>query len=451
MTLKTLEHTLGVVRRQVLEEFPELTLHFILLDNTSDQIKIHKVTDISDHPAKDNVYEMLEKNQPSKTDIIGINFITPKTLPFLKKKTQYVVTCCINLKDLKAEKELIFPDKDEEYERITGYRLAWKAIKLYEDFKREKPKQFVKDSQHPYYIPKENKIEQLRSNLLSECFAAMLMEQRGDNGTILQLMKKRCELCITKTKDYAPENYPFPITYDATRIVFNELRNTNPDNINELIKHTLSISDEISSTFDEITLRQWIEFCYCAQEMAWNGRNRHEILSAASYNSEDAHTRTTAYIIAEALNTDVTPLNKPTFHNPFADQAKFERQHHKEALETFESVITEALQNDKPELILQKILQQNNTIYNGQIIGWCAPALARTYQAINNSNISETDIRSIFEKALKETKWHDICKLSRFIMTKKRNDTSITSDVVIRGFIKNNEELEIFKEAFSTI
>ncbi len=452
---KSLEHTLNVIRRQVADEYPELTLHFITSapktppEATKDTPSNDNLYALPDHPAKEAMLNHLKKHPPTKTTFAGAALTKKTNIPFWRNKDKFLAVCYINIQDMAEQNEHLFPTAPEKHQRLIGYSLAWKAIDLYLKYKQGQTDSYNLNNED-LLTPIHTLANRLRANLISECFAAMLMEQQGDTGTIPKLMKKRSHLCLNKIEKTTPELHPFPISYDATRLVFNDLQNKDPDKT-QLLAHTLFMADEIDGTCDDIILKQWREFCYATQEMAWMDRSRNEILSAATYSSDDPHMRTTAYIIAEALNTDVTPLNNPQYHNPFADQEKYERLHKKTALTMFEQLIITATQEGRPELLMQQALQQNTRLLAGDIIGWCAPALIKTCNAYSKEDIRIELLQELFANILHDTKWSDICKLNRFIMLKKRQSIPITSDVITNEFVRNKSELSPFKEAFTAI
>jgi hypothetical protein len=434
----SLEHTLSVIRRQVSDEFPELSLHFT----------INECPNLPQHPARDAIMAYMKDRPANKIGAIRMGLATEGKIPFFKKKEHFLATCDVNEETLNQENEHIFPDDPEKYYRLVGYRLAWNAIDLYKKYKAGKNDFYTLHDDIIVRTPYA--IDRLRVNLNNECFAAMLMEQQGETGIIQQLMKKRATLCLNKIMYSKPEHNPYPIAYDATRIVYKELHDTNTDKT-QRIKHTLFMTEEIDGTCDDITLKQWHEFCYAAQEMAWMDRSRNETLSAATYSSDNAHMRTIGYILAEALNTDISPLNNPQFYNPFADQEKYERLHHKTAKALFETLMEQAIQENRPELLLEEALRQNKKLSEGTVIGWCAPALAKTCKAYSKEDIRKELLYDLFHNILEDTKWSDICGLNRFIILKKRQDIPITSNIILKEYIRDKPPLHNIAEAFSAI
>lgn len=444
----TFEHTFNVIRRQINEEYPELSMHAVTYtDKDKWESALNSNTALSAHPAGEDMLYHLKLSPPElEIDFIGIAHKKKRSFSPFSRKEECLAIFTIDTEFLEKRRAILFPDDPEKWDRILCHSFAWQAVTLYLDYKRRRTDEFIEDAN--VVKPKNSQTDRLRRNLLSECFASMFMEQAGEKSVIQQLMKRRCELSVVKTPLYKPEDFPFPIAHDATRIVFTDLRNRE-DTSTRMIKHTMEMCEEIDATCDDITLSQWAEFCYNAQEMAWTGRNKHEILSAATYSSEDAYMRTTAYVIAESLNTDVTPLNKPQFYNPFDDQNKFERLHQKTAISLFEDLLTVAINEQRPEILFQQALQQNKLLFEGQSIGWCAPALIKTCDAYSKEDIRTELLHDVFCQTLSLVKWSDICHLSRFIMLRKRQELPVNPDVIIAEFIKDDDELHLFKEVFS--
>lgn len=446
---KGLEHTLKVACRQVNQEFPDLTLFFIVKAPGTHHSSTEEIEyDFVDHPASALFLEYLKRNPPSETGFIGIAKARLKSLSPIKKKERFLAVFFVNSLDFLTYRGRIFPDTPERYDRMVGYSLAWEAINLYQNYKKKNNNSF--ENKGDILLPSRTPIEQLRTGLLSESFAAMLMEQQGEQGTPQQLMKKRSEMSLSAIQGYIPENHPFPIAFDSVRLILSDLYDAQATNAAP-IKHTLSMVEEIDETYDDITLKQWVQFCYAAQEMAWMGRIQNDILSASTYHSDDAHIRTTAYIIAEALNTDVAPLKNSEMYNPFADPDKYERLHVKRAGETFARLIELATQDHKPEHLLEEAIRQNKALFKSNIIGWCAPALVKTCHAYSKEDIRPELLHDIFEGAFSSVKWKDICRLNRFIMQKKRSGILLTPRLVIDEFIQNDEDLKPFIDGFSTL
>jgi hypothetical protein len=186
--------------------------------------------------------------------------------------------------------------------------------------------------------------------------------------------------------------------------------------------------------------------------MAWTGHNKTEILGAAVYSNEDAYIRSTAYIVAETLNTDPVPLKHHDFYNPFADDAVNERLHLKRAKATFVEVIERAAVQDDPGEILMALRRANADLLDGNPAGWCAPALLRAYQIYKNPPDQNTtpaeQASATFHEALAETPWSLIAKLHKTLIDERRGGTKLTPDLAAE-IAKCEEDIAPFAEALS--
>lgn len=363
--------------------------------------------------------------------------------PFERTEDALAV-CNVCAEETVLPKALIFEANPEQYDRFLGYGLAWQALSFYQKHKTEPHRK--KD----VIAPSPSPLDVLRRTLLSECFAALLIEQSEEKGFFRRYMKKCSELSITANEGYIPENHPYPIVFDSIGLILKDMAIETKD-MSELIQNTLLMVNEINETYDDITLKQWVQFCYGAQEMAWMGLSARDILGAASYHSDSAYVRTTAHLIAESLNTDVVPLKSLEIYNPFADQERFERAHAKVAMARFEQILGEALVDHEPEILLKEAMRQNEAFMKGEIIGWCAPALVKTCLAYGKDDVRPALLRDIFEGAFHAARWGDIRLLNRFVMKKKRQGTEPTPAMIVDEFIGEHERLQIFKNAFSDV
>ena len=208
---------------------------------------------------------------------------------------------------------------------------------------------------------------------------------------------------------------------------------------------------EIGETYEDASLTQWVTFCKAAQEMAWTGHNKTEILGAAVYSNEDAYIRSTAYIVAETLNTDPVPLKHHDFYNPFADDIVNERLHMKRAKATFVEMIERVAVQDDPGELLMALRRSNADLLDGSPAGWCAPALMRAYQIYIDPAESEVAVveqaSMAFHNTLEKTPWRIIAKLHKLMIDERRRGIKLTHDEVI-AITKREEDLTSLADAF---
>lgn len=451
----SLDHILSVIRRQVNNEFPDLTVLFIPYQpGQAEQALESQKHALDEYISADTfIQQLTTKNKLPKrgSKLVAFYSAQKKAFPYLRTKKSELALVLVDKKDNEMQRSAIFYNSPERYDWLMGYSLAWQALEASQNYKDPKHSNLYNkielSPKQTLFIPQYDQMHHLRSSMLAECFAALTLEQQNEKGTIAHLGKKRSEMALTAIPYYTAEAYPFPITQDAVKLIVDDLEPSDLATTTP-IQNTLLMTEEIHETFDDIDLKQWLSFAETAQEMAWSDREKKEILSSAAYSSDDAHTRTTAYMIAEKLNTDLIPVNNNELHNPFADQERFQKLHLKTAKRNTEKILDLAIAEHHPEHLLKEAIAQNEKLFKGQIIGWCSPALVKTAYAYSKEDIRPELLRDIFENMIGDVKWEHICHLNQFIMKKNREKSPITPKIIIDEFVRDDPDLAIFKDAF---
>lgn len=445
------DHIFHEIRRSVAVDFPNLTLNYIFVKNGEDSVSDH-VKALPDHKAKDLMIIAMQKPISNKTNLLALTYKPNIIIPFipLYRDNSYLATLIINEEQHTRERDFFYPEEPEKYDRFIGLALAWEAIHLMQAHKQKEEAIF--DDEDGVLTYAKIKTLRLRNAMLRECFACMYMEQEGETGAVQRHLRRSCEITVSQHMHTTPENRPFPIAIDATRLVFRALRKYEEDIDGPIVKHTYNMVKEIDSTCEDLNLRQWFIFAKYAQEMAWSERNKHEILSSAAYSSDDPYIRTTAYIVAETLNSNLTPLNNPQFFNPYDDKDKTHRMHLKKAQALYKPVIEEAAQLGKPEILIKHAIEQTKAfIYHHDILGWAAPALIKANNSYSDQNTDPTKLYEIFLLSLKELDWTEVYKIHAFIISKQRMNIYVTPEMILEEHIGNNNERQIFKEAIKLL
>lgn len=105
---------------------------------------------------------------------------------------------------------------------------------------------------------------------MADIFSAVMMEAQSHKDYIQQLAEKRCFEALVATPNFFPETHPYPIAYEASKLVYSDLK-SHIDSKSKLIQQIMDLSSEVSLTYGNDSIQQWWDFARPAQEMAWQG------------------------------------------------------------------------------------------------------------------------------------------------------------------------------------
>ena len=360
-----IERACNTIRRQVLDEYPDLTVQFIVYGGGGLARAIEaKRGELMDHPAGALFFPFLKKmTQSGKTPygVCGIAWQSRAAFwRFFSRRSTLV--CCLVCAD--------------DYDDANGLQYALyarvrQALALYLDPARAKdtrPQGFIEYKAAPQ--------EAAWNDMLAEAFAALVLESQGQKASVRGLARRRCTAALEASLPGVVDRHPFPMLVDATMVVLGEMRTAGFDKAKPFAQ-AYAMSEEIGMTFDQETVLQWWAFTQPAQKMAWLGLDKNRILSAAVNTSEDPYARSTAYLVAETLGLEPAATLAGSFYNFFCDPEANERHHTKlcnDILETVRAKMDAADAN--AQAVLSAEITRNNTkLLSGEMIGWCAPAL----------------------------------------------------------------------------
>src|SRR5690606_11737389 len=129
-------------------------------------------------------------------------------------------------------------------------------------------------------VRKRNALDMAAANLRADAFSALICALQDDYEAIRKLAHMRGLNALVRRSGHTPEYFPFIIAMEATEFAAQQLRRRNLSK-KKLLPAALQAAHEIGKTFDDILLRQWLGFSQPAQDMAWRGFEKDEILSAA--------------------------------------------------------------------------------------------------------------------------------------------------------------------------
>lgn len=395
ITAEKLHHISNAVRREVEDEFPTLRLFFILYqsDNFREAVikRTQRLVEITKNEALATKIESLTEKEAINKPFFGIQKEYKKFWPLPLSQEKHTAVFLLN-RDLY---------NDETEARGHIYHLLYHALFLKKIHAKTQEKRIIlhlkynetpdlsepTDQQKPQEMKSKGTPlpSQAYANMMADVFMVLMLKHSGQNNAIKHWARKRCELLFKATSHYEAELYPYPLAAESTQIVLDEFAHYKRDDLQPIRRH-MDITEEVSFTFDEKTVSQWIDFAYAAQEMAWAGLDKNKILQTAIYTSEDPYVRSIAYLVAEYLNTDPAPLTDVRFYNPFTPDEANMRLHLRLCQVTFNKILERTQrEEDNKELdafIKREIKRQNIALVNGEFVGYCVPALLQAISII---------------------------------------------------------------------
>lgn len=433
---KAADHACQVVRRQVQEEFPDLTLLFIVHQPGQRPKALDtKRGEIYNHPAGEAFWDALKKDAASSSredKFSGIAIGKEKKLFGLKTQEKMLACCFVNAANLEN------PDDA----RRQALFLAWHALYMINNLKKKKSK----SEPMVVNLPKQDPAVVSWKNMLADAFSALMLEMEGRRDSVGKLARQRSLMALTPKAGAVPEKYPFPLVLDATRLVYQDLAQNNPPGKTASIDKALQMTREIAETFDRTAVDQWWAFTKIAQEMAWSNADHNTILGAAAYSSDDAYARATAYLVAEGLNIQTLKPLTGTQYNPFAEIDVNERHHIKVCEEVFQTAVAQAAMNGDSWSFIQSAQLQNQKLLNGDPIGWCAYPLLLAEDTYKNSGSSE-EAKKTFDTGMGYASWKHVDTIATLITKMRRKGTNLTPEMLAEK-LEQDEELQFLAGCF---
>ncbi len=434
-----LDHACNVIRRQVQDEFRDLTLFFVVYTSGKRAQALAQAEDsLLSHEAGKAALGLLKQHeQTDKTEFLGLSTGKKEGLLSFLKNPSFLALFFINADD--------FETLEDAREQV--YHLTWHALDLLERHTLQNKKQgMAKDVITPEYTS----LSLSKSNLIADVFTALTFELQGHHGMIQELAQKRSLLTLQPAVGYRAETYPYPIAVETTQMVFEELR----DNFKQKTKITgraFQLAKEVGLTHDDRSIKQWWAFSSRAQEMAWMDFEHEKILSAAIHTSEDPYVRSMAHLVSEAMEIKPGPLAELGTYNPFTDQEVNARAHNKACEESFQRAIAKTLETGEPYHFTEEAYRQNKRLSQGHPIGWCAHALIRAGKAFEQDNPEKRsqaeNAAETFHKANSEISWKIMHKISKKIMRIRRTGLEITADELV-ALGQKNPDFAIIAKAY---
>ena len=445
MSLDTpaLDHICSVVRRSVQEEIQDLTLLYIAHNTgTRGRALKSKIEDVLEHPAGETLLPLLKKmaeDTEQHSVFAGLAFGEKRTLLGLRKHRLALAVFFINSDE--------FTDQNDA--RQHAYHVAWQALSLSQKYKAGQVNMFAESGGVIRF--RQSPVAMARQNLLGDVFSAVLLEKQGHKKAINALAYKRSLMALQAVPHYKAEQYPFPIAADAVGLVYDEMKDSSA--AAKPVAMAMEIANEIDYTYDDTSIRQWWEFSMAAQEMAWLNFDKTKILSTAIYTSEDPYVRSTAYLVAEALNMEPAALSDLGSYNPFTDQEVNERLHVRACDESFQAIAGTLAVNFNEHLFDEEIRRQNQRLMEGFPIGWCGHGLLMARDALELVAPAQNPVeaaRQAFIRGCKSVAWETLRTVCRMAMSRRRDGEPVTPEMLIE-FCQDKEALSLVAGVFAAV
>lgn len=419
LRLDTIEHLCADVASEVRSAYPDLSLHVLIhhRGQLAERIALSE-HEIIRHPASQTGTMILKKAiGQDRSSFLGMAVHHDKGFLGLTSQDHILALANLNISEFQNLQEM----------KTYLYHLAWHAIDLTEI--RRKPEYRKKYMSGPM-IPKRSPLNFAKANLQADVFAAIMSALHGDDQALSKLAEKRAEYPLLTLSTIKAEDYPFIVAMESTQFSF---ENINRDSLKpgRFISTARQISLEVGFTFDDASIRQWWSFAEPAQDMAWRGLSREQILGASVFTSEDPYVRATGYLISEVLGIQPTPsFDMAGMYNAFQDSEKNKILHQEKMEQIFQEAIKAGIAEESGIPLLNAANIQNEHLTEGKILGWCATALqsaARAFeQALVTGGSPDQAARHEFDGVKEHIGWDSLKQLSDSIIDRRRMGHSLT-------------------------
>ncbi len=419
MQIDLLARICHVVNRQINDYYRQLKLFCVIHHSgqREDAIVMEEHGLLS-HPAGAYAINILKRKMENEDSaLLGVAASMEKVYLGLSSRSHLLGVITLNADQYEDAREA----------KAHLYHLAWHATDLAEI--REQPEYKVKFRNGPM-IPRRSPMNQAKANLRADVFSAVMMALQGNKTAISELAEKRALASLTPNAGQRAEDYPYVIAMEAAEFAFREISKTSVPK-NRMVRLAMQIAADVGMTFDETSIRQWWAFSGPAQDMAWRGHTREEILGAAINTSEDPYVRATGLLVSEIINiAPSTSAELACSYNAFADSDLNAKLHKDTVAEVFEGVIAQGMVENSSSPITMVANEQNRFLTEGRIIGWCASALHAAASAFENALASGRPpgqaARLEFEGARNKAPWDTVRRLGDKIIEQRRNGFAVT-------------------------
>lgn len=419
LQLETVAKLCHQIAKQVRDNYKTLTVHFIVHHDGQRTEALGVATqEIIHHPAAETAMRLMQKQRLNEESALLGTAIAKKNMFLgLAWRDHLLALCTLNIDHLKTMKEA----------RTQAWHLTWHALDAYSyndpSSKRNAP---IKD----IVIRRRSAMEMARANLQADAFSALMCALEGDRDALKNIGTMRAMNALTPRSAHMPEFYPYAIAMDAAEFAFQEM-SKKPPSRRMMIPVALKTAHAIDKSIDHETLMNWFSFCEPAQDMAWRGASKEDILSAAINTSPDTFVRSTGHLITEM--TAIKPssfLDMNDQYSPYADDSINEKMHEKLVDHIFEDIIAKGIAQHNPDPFIKLANKQNEELSEGRMMGWCAASLQAAARIIENSHDGDKQtehlVRREFHDGRNKPNWDILQNLGDRIVQHQRDGEIIT-------------------------
>lgn len=406
------------ITKQVRENYKVLTVHFIVHhDGHRNEALGVTAQEIIHHPAAETAMRLMQKSRLNEESaLLGTAVARHNVFLGMAWRDHLLALCTINIDHINSMKEV----------RAQAWHLTWHALDAYNYSQnpdgRGGPARDV-------IVRRRTAAEMARANLQADAFSALMCAMSGDRDALRDIGKQRALNTLTTRSAHMPEFFPYAIAMEATEFSFRNMGDKLPSK-RMMIPTALKMARAIDKAISPETLTNWFEFCEPAQDMAWRGFNKEDILSAAINTSPDTFVRSTGHMLKDMIAVEPSSfLDISQHYSPYADDAVNEKLHEKLVEQIFEDIIAKGLSQHNPDPFLKLANKQNEELSEGRIIGWCASGLqaaARIIQTSNDDKQTENMVRREFQDGRNKTSWESLQNLGDRVVQHQREGEIIT-------------------------
>lgn len=407
------------ITKQVRENYKVLTVHFIVHhDGHRNEALGVTAQEIIHHPAAETAMRLMQKPRLNEESaLLGTAIARHNIFLGMAWRDHLLALCTINIDHVDTMKEV----------RAQAWHLTWHALDAYNYYNNPDSRS---SSVRDIVVRRRSATEMARANLQADAFSAIMCALTGDRDALHDIGRFRALNALTTRSAHMPEFFPYAIAMDAAEFSFKELGKKLPSK-RMMIPVALKIARAIDRAIDPDTLTNWFEFCEPAQDMAWRGFSKEDILSAAINTSPDTFVRSTGHLLKDIIAIEPSSfLNISDNYSPYADDAINEKLHEKLVEQIFEDIIAKGLSQHNPDPFLKLANKQNEELSEGRIMGWCAAGLQAAARAIENSHDGDRQteqlVRREFQDGKNKANWETLQSLGNRIVQHQRDGEIIT-------------------------
>lgn len=407
------------ITKQIRENYKVLTVHFIIHhDGQRNEALGVTAQEIIHHPAAETAMRLMQQPRLSEESaLLGTASARNNVFLGLAWREYLLALCTINIDHLNSMKDV----------RRQAWHLAWHGIDAYNY--HDKPDNRSGPT-GDIIVRRRNAVEMARANLQADAFSAIMCALQGDRDALKDIGKTRALNALSTRSAHMPEFYPYAIAMDATEFSFRELGKKLPSR-RLMIPAALKIARAIDRSIDKEALINWFSFCEPAQDMAWRGFSKEDILSAAINTSPDTFVRSTGHMMKDMMALEPSSfINISELYSPYADDTVNEKMHEKLIEQIFEDVIAKGISQHNPDPFIKLANKQNEELSEGRMMGWCAAGLQAAARILENSpegdRQTEQLVRREFHDGKSNPGWENLKNLGNRIVQHQRDGEIIT-------------------------